>query len=112
NPDGAEAHNSRGEILWDNGRHEEALQEFERSLEAEADFQPAQLNRIEILIEEFQEHEEALELADDLLQSSLEKPVEAEVYYLKAKALFYLADLEGRNFLLRRAIKLQGEVAI
>ena len=77
NPDGTEAHNSRGEILWDSGRHEEAL-----------------------------------ELADDLLQTSLEKPVEAEVYYLKAKALFYLDDLEGALFLLRRAIKLQGEVAI
>lgn len=112
NPDGTEAHNSRGEILWDSGRHEEALQEFERALEIEPDFQPGQLNRIEILIEEFQEHEEALDLADELLQTSLEKPVEAEVYYLKAKALFYLDDLEGALFLLRRAIKLQGEVAI
>lgn len=112
NPEGAEAHNSRGELFWDSGRHEEALQEFERALEAEADYQPSQLNRIEILIEEFQEFEEALDLADDLLQSALEKPVEAEVYYLKAKALFYLDDLEGALFLLRRAIKIQGEVGI
>jgi tetratricopeptide (TPR) repeat protein len=112
NPEGAEAHNSRGELLWDTGRHEEALQEFERALETEADYQPGQLNRIEILIEEFQEYEEALDLSDDLLQTSLEKPIEAEVYYLKAKALFYLDDLEGALFLLRRAIKIQGEVGI
>jgi predicted Zn-dependent protease with MMP-like domain/Flp pilus assembly protein TadD len=112
NPEGAEAHNSRGELLWDSERHEEALQEFEKALEAEADYQPGQLNRIEILIEEFQEYEEALDLADDLLQTSLEKPIEAEVYYLKAKALFYLDDLEGALFLLRRAIKIQGEVGI
>ena len=93
-------------------RAEEALDEFERAIEADGEYQPAHLNRIEILIEEFQEHEEALELADDLLQGTLEKPIEAEVYYLKAKALFYLDDLEGALFLLRRAIKLQGEVGI
>ena len=29
NPAGAEAHNGRGEILWDEGRVEEALYEFE-----------------------------------------------------------------------------------
>ena len=69
NPSGAEAHNSRGEILWDNSRAEEALEEFERA-------------------------------------------IEAEIYYLKAKALFYLDDLEGALFLLRRAIKIQGEVGI
>ena len=40
NPEGAEAHNSRGELFWDGGRHEEALQEFERALEAEADERP------------------------------------------------------------------------
>jgi predicted Zn-dependent protease with MMP-like domain/Flp pilus assembly protein TadD len=112
NPSGAEAHNSRGEILWDSGRAEEALDEFERAIEADGDCQPAHLNRIEILIEEFQEHEEALDLADELLQSALEKPIEAEIYYLKAKALFYLDDLEGALFLLRRAIKIQGEVGI
>ena len=28
-PDGAEAHNGRGEILWDEGRIDEALHEFE-----------------------------------------------------------------------------------
>jgi len=112
NPSGAEAHNSRGEILWDNSRAEEALDEFERAIEADGEYQPAHLNRIEILIEEFQEHEEALDLSDELLQGTLEKPIEAEVYYLKAKALFYLDDLEGALFLLRRAIKIQGEVGI
>jgi predicted Zn-dependent protease with MMP-like domain/Tfp pilus assembly protein PilF len=112
NPSGAEAHNSRGEILWDNNRAEEALDEFERAIEADGEYQPAHLNRIEILIEEFQEHEDALDLSDELLQDTLEKPIEAEVYYLKAKALFYLDDLEGALFLLRRAIKLQGEVGI
>ena len=32
-PGGAEAHNGRGEILWDEGRIDEALFEFERAIE-------------------------------------------------------------------------------
>ncbi len=112
NPQGAEAHNGRGEIFWDNGRCEEALREFDRAVEAAPDFSPARLNRVEILIEEFQEHEDALDLCDELLTTSLEAATEAEVYYLKAKALFYLDDLEGALFLLRRATKVQGEVGV
>ena len=34
-PEGAEAHNGRGEILWDEGRVDEALHEFERSIGAD-----------------------------------------------------------------------------
>ena len=94
NPKGAEAHNGRGEILWDAGRHEEALAEFDRAVAANPEFYPAHLNRIEIMVEEFQENDEAFDLADDLLGGSLERGTEAEVYYLKAKALFYLDDLE------------------
>ncbi|MCZ6822280.1 MAG: tetratricopeptide repeat protein, partial [Deltaproteobacteria bacterium] len=60
NPQGAEAHNGRGEIFWDNGRCDEALREFDRAVEAAPDFSPARLNRVELLIEEFQEHEDAL----------------------------------------------------
>jgi tetratricopeptide (TPR) repeat protein len=109
NPQGAEARNGRGEILWDRGRVDEALREFGRAADADGECLPAQLNRIEILIEEFQEQEEALELCDALLQRALEPPTEAEVYYLKSKALFYLEDLEGALFLLRRAIRKNGE---
>ena len=112
NPGGAEAHNGRGEILWDNGRHDEALREFMRASDAQPDFHPAQLNRIELLVEEFQEHEEALDVCDELLGGRLEPSVEAEIYYLKAKALFYLDDLEGALFLLLRAIQVQGEMAV
>lgn len=112
NPHGAEAHNGRGEILWDRGRCEESLREFNRAAEAHPEFHPAQLNRIELLIEEFQQHEEALDLCDELLSQRLDRPTEAEVYYLKAKSLFYMDDLEGALFLLRRAIKVQGEVGV
>ena len=112
NPSGAEAHNGRGEILWDNGRHDEALREFNRATEVQPDFHPARLNRVELLVEEFGEHEDALELCDDLLGQSLETHTEAEVYYLKAKALFYLDDLEGALFLLRRALQVQSDMAV
>jgi predicted Zn-dependent protease with MMP-like domain len=113
-PGGAEAHNSRGEILWDEGKIEESLQEFELSIQADPKFLTAHLNRAELLVEELGEHERALELADLLLsgRSELAKPDrtgEAEVYYLKAKALFYLDDLEGALFLVRRALKTAGD---
>jgi len=42
----------------------------------------------------------------------LDRSTEAEVYYLKAKAVFYLDDLEGALFLTRRALKTGGEVPI
>ncbi|MFQ5513004.1 MAG: metallopeptidase family protein [Myxococcota bacterium] len=116
NPRGAEAHNGRGEIFWDNGRYAQALTEFTLAVEADPTYYGAALNRIEILIEEFPRQEEALGLCDELLATSLEplqgderRSVEAELYYLKAKALFYLDDLEGALFLLRRALKVQGE---
>ena len=112
NPRGAEAHNGRGEIFWDNGRYEEAFNEFLRAVEADPGLHGAQLNRIEILIEEFQEYEEALDLCDGMLTGTLDRGIEAEVYYLKAKALFYLDDLEGALFLLRRASKAHGEVGV
>ncbi len=111
-PGGAEAHNGRGEIFWDNGHCQEALQAFARAVEADPELHAAQLNRIEILIEEFQEQDQALELCNGLLAGKLERGVEAEVYYLKAKALFYLDDLEGALFLLRRALKAHGEVGV
>ncbi len=112
NPGGAEAHNGRGEILWDNGRHEEAQQEFGRAIEADHGLHAAHLNRVEILIEEFQEFEEALDLTDGLLATALDRGIEAEIYYLKAKAYFYLEDLDGALFLLRRAIRTHGEVGV
>jgi predicted Zn-dependent protease with MMP-like domain/predicted negative regulator of RcsB-dependent stress response len=109
NPDGAEAHNGRGEIFWDNGRVDEALREFERAIEMDAELQPGHLNRVELLIEEFQDQEEALASCDALLEAALDEPTEAEVYYLKAKALFYLDDLDGALFLLKRAIRTHPE---
>jgi len=112
NPRGAEAHNGRGEILWDHGRNEEALLEFSKAMEVDSGFYVAQLNRAELLIEEFHEHDQALDLCDELLQQSLECGTEAEIYYLKAKALFYVDDLDGALFLLRRAIQVAGEAGV
>jgi predicted Zn-dependent protease with MMP-like domain/Flp pilus assembly protein TadD len=112
NPGGAEAHNGRGELLWDHGRFEEALREFSKAAEADPQLYAAYLNRIEILIEEFQEFEEAVERADVLLGTSLDPGVEAEIYYLKAKAWFYMDDLDGALFLLRRAIQKHSDVPV
>ena len=121
NPVGAEAYNGRGEILWDHldrfphqrrKHRDQALGDFTRAGEVDPDYFPAQLNHIEILVEEFQQFEKALQLADGMLRRSLDSGTEAEVYYLKAKALFYLDDLEGALFLLRRAIKAHAEVGI
>ena len=113
-PAGAEAHNGRGEILWDEGRIDESLYEFERAIEADAKFSAAHLNRIELLVEEMGEYELALESCDELLTGRpelprLDRPLQAELYYLKSKALFYLDDLEGAVFLIRRAIKSVGD---
>src|SRR5215471_5431549 len=66
-PDGAEAHNGRGEILWDDGRVEEALYEFETSLKADPKFITAHLNRAELLVEDMGEYEQAVALCDELL---------------------------------------------
>ncbi len=116
-PGGAEAHNGRGEILWDEGKSDEALYEFERAAEADPKFVAAHLNRAEILIEELGEYEQAIAQCDVLLAGQAELPrldraAEAEVYYLKAKALFYLDDLGGAVFLVRRALKVGGDQAI
>ncbi len=116
-PDGAEAHNGRGEILWDEGKIEEALHEFERSQQADPKFVTAYLNRAELLVEDLGEYENAVRLCDELMSGEPELPrldrgTEAEVHYLKAKAVFYLDDLEGALFLTRRALKTGGEVAI
>jgi predicted Zn-dependent protease with MMP-like domain len=116
-PDGAEAHNGRGEILWDEGRIDEALHEFARSLNADPKFITAHLNRIELLVEDLGEFEQAIIFIDELLAGDSELPrldrgIEAEIHYLKAKAVFYLDDLEGALFLARRGLKTSGDVAI
>ena len=116
-PNGAEAHNGRGEILWDAGRIEEALYELELATMADPKFMTAHLNRTELLIEEMGEYEQALQLCDDLLSGRPELPrpdraTEAEIHYLKAKARFYLDDLEGALFLVRRAAKVALDVAV
>ncbi len=116
-PGGAEAHNGRGEILWDEGRAEEALYQFERAMQADPNFLTAHLNCAELLIEEMGEFERAIQQCNGLLSSESDtprpdRPTEAEVYYLKSKALFYLEDLEGALFLVRRAIQTANEVAV
>ncbi len=110
NPDGAEAHARRGIVLWDGGRIEEALHAFERSVALEPGLWDAHLDRIEILIEEFHDISEAFELADVMLEGPLEAPVEAEVYYLKAKGLYYQDEIEPALFLLRRALQTHPDV--
>ena len=116
-PDGAEAHNGRGEILWDEGRVDEALIEFDRATMADPKFTAAHLNRIELLIEELGEFATAVRSADELLsgRKALPRPdrvLQAEVYYLKSKALFYQDDLEGSLFLVRRAAQAGGELGL
>jgi predicted Zn-dependent protease with MMP-like domain len=116
-PEGAEAHNGRGEILWDETKLDEALHEFERAITADPKFVTAHLNRAELLVEDLSEFEQAVTLCDELLSGNpelprLDRPTQAEVHYLKAKAVFYLDDLEGALFLVRRAIKTGGEVAM
>jgi predicted Zn-dependent protease with MMP-like domain len=116
-PDGAEAHNGRGEILWDDGKIDQALHEFERSIQADPKFVTAHLNRAELMVEDVGEFPRAVQLCDELISGDPELPrldrgTEAEVYYLKAKAVFYLDDLEGALFLVRRALKTAGEIAI
>ena len=116
-PDGAEAHNARGEILWDEAKLDEALHEFERAIAADPKFSTAHLNRAELLVEDLSEFEQAVTLCDELLSGNPELPrldraTQAEVHYLKAKAVFYLDDLEGALFLVRRALKSVGEHAM
>ena len=116
-PEGAEAHNGRGEILWDEGKIDEALHEFGRSVCADPKFVTAHLNRIEMLVENLDEHEQAIAFCDELMAGGTELPrldrgTEAEVHYLKAKAVFYLDDLDGSLFLVRRALKTAGEAAV
>ena len=116
-PEGAEAHNGRGEILWDEGKIDEALHEFERSLDADPKFVTAHLNRAELLVEDLGEFEQSVALCDELLAGKkslprLDRASEAEVHYLKAKASFYLDDLEGALFLVRRGLKTSGEVPV
>jgi predicted Zn-dependent protease with MMP-like domain len=70
-----------------------------------------------MLIEELGEFPTAVRLADELLsgQAHLPRPdrmLQAEVYYLKSKALFYQDDLEGALFLVRRAAKAGGELGL
>jgi len=116
-PNGAEAHNGRGELLWDAGRVEEALYEIELASMADPKFMTAHLNRAELLIEELGEFEQAIQLCDDLLSGRPElarpdRATEAEIHYLKSKALFYLDDLEGALFLVRRAGKAAADVGV
>ena len=117
NPNGAEAHNQRGEILWDEAKVDEALYEFELATLADPKFATAHLNRAELLIEELGEYDEAARLCDRLLGGAAELPrldrtLEAEIHYLKSKACFYQEDLEGALFLVRRALQCGGDLAI
>jgi len=116
-PDGAEAHNSRGEILWDEGKVDEAVAEFELATRADPKFVAAHLNRAEVLVEEFGDFDESIAHCDRLLSGEgdlprLDRNTEAEVYYLKSKALFYQDELDGSLFLVRRAMKTAGEQAV
>ena len=116
-PDGAEAHNSRGEILWDEGKVDEAVAEFELATRADPKFVAAHLNRAEVLVEEFGDYDESIAHCDRLLSGEgdlprLDRNTEAEVYYLKSKALFYQDELDGSLFLVRRAMKTAGEQAV
>ena len=116
-PEGAEAHNSRGELLWDEGKVDEAVAEFELATRADPKLVAAHLNRAEVLVEEFGAYEESIVHCDRLLSGEgdlprLDRNTDAEVYYLKSKALFYQDELDGSLFLVRRAMKTAGEQAV
>jgi predicted Zn-dependent protease with MMP-like domain/Flp pilus assembly protein TadD len=116
-PEGAEAHNSRGELLWDEGKVDEAVAEFELATRADPKLVAAHLNRAEVLVEEFGAYDESIVHCDRLLSGEgdlprLDRNTEAEVYYLKSKALFYQDELDGSLFLVRRAMKTAGEQAV
>ena len=116
-PEGAEAHNGRGEILWDAARIDEALYAFEQAIAVDAKFVTAHLNRAELLIEDLGEYARAMTLSDELLAGlqhlpRLERAVELELYYIKAKAFYYQGDLLGSLFLIRKALKVGGEIAL
>ncbi len=116
-PDGAEAHNGRGEVLWDAGRVEEALYAFEQAIAVDPKFVTAHLNRAELLIEDLGEYLRATKACDQLLAGDstlprVDRSVELELYYLKAKAFYYQDDLPGALFLIRRALKIGGEVPL
>ena len=83
---------------------------------ADSKFVTAYLNRAEFLLEDMGEFEQVIQICDLLLSGqsevpSLDRTIEAEVYYLKAKALFYLDDLEGSRFLIKRASKAASNLA-
>lgn len=113
-PNGAEAHNSRGEILWEEGRCEDALDEFDLAVKADPKFVAARLNRAEVLVEELGDCEVAVEQLDEMLRGGAEQPrldrtSQAEVHYLKSRAHFLLDDLEASLFLVRRALQTGGD---
>ncbi len=116
-PEGAEAHNGRGEVLWDAGRVEEALYAFDQAVVVDPKFITAHLNRAELLIEDLGEYLRATTACDQLLAGDstlprVDRSVELELYYLKAKAFYYQDDLPGALFLIRRALKIGGEVPL
>jgi predicted Zn-dependent protease with MMP-like domain/Flp pilus assembly protein TadD len=116
-PEGAGAHNSRGDRRWDEGTVDEAVAEFELATRADPKLVAAHLNRAEVLVEEFGAYDESIVHCDRLLSGEgdlprLDRNTEAEVYYLKSKALFYQDELDGSLFLVRRAMKTAGEQAV
>ena len=115
-PEGAEAHNSRGLFLWDEGKVDEALSEFELATKADPKFVQAHLNRAELLVEEFGAYDESVAHCDRLLAGEgdlprLDRNTEAEVYYLKSKALFYQDELDGSLVKSRRLERANREIA-
>jgi tetratricopeptide (TPR) repeat protein len=112
NPSAAAARNIRGEILWDAARVDDALREFDAAIASQPDLDAAHLNRLELMIEELADYDASLSYADELLNAGLDARTQGEVFYLKAKALFYLEDLEGALFLLRRAVQMHGEEGV
>lgn len=64
------------------------------------------IKQLEHLVWEQGQHERGLQLADELLQHSLSPDDECSVFYAKAVAFWYLGNVPGALFMVRRAIKL------
>ena len=106
-PEGAEAHNSRGQILWDEGKVEEALAEFELAIKADPKLVLAHLNRAELLIEEFGAYDEAIAHCDRLLAGEGELPRLDRSN--EGQVLFEMGRFEESRRQLERAVSLEPE---
>lgn len=94
-PGDAELHHARGVALRLLGRPEDALDAMELALERDRALAEAWLDAAEILIEDFGDEVEALELLAQARKRVTETEAQAEIEYLRGVALSQLEDQTG-----------------